>query len=172
MAPTSAPGLTTATTTATPAMPATAMVAVRGKHLAAAPGTSERAQYAHCVEHRRDGSQFRRHSDRVRHLQDQQGRYAHRVEHRRDRNRFRRHSDRVRHLQDQQGHQAASLQRAGQDRDHGVASVRQHRPLGVVARGNYHFMVKYSNHCNKLEATYFISTRTRRCRVWSNSYNT
>ena len=69
-APTITPGLATATATASPAMPATAIAAVGGEHLAPALGTSEGEHLAPAsrvseptyhagrVEHRRDGSQF------------------------------------------------------------------------------------------------------------------
>ena len=67
-----------------------------GERLAPAPGTSERAHHAGRAEYRRDGSKF------------------HRL------------ADHVRHLQNQPGHQAANSQQAGQVRDHGVASARQH----------------------------------------------
>ena len=70
-APTTTPGLPTATATATPAMSATAMPAVRDKHLAPAPETPEPAHHARRVEHRLDGSRFNRLTGRVQSLQDQ-----------------------------------------------------------------------------------------------------
>ena len=77
-APTFTPRLATATPTTIPAMPATAIAAAGGEHLAPAPRiserqnlalaprTSKRAHYEGCVEHRRGGSQFRRLADCVR----------------------------------------------------------------------------------------------------------
>ena len=55
-APTTTPGPPTATAAASPAMPATAMVAGGGEHLAPAPGASRRMHRAGRAEYRRDGS--------------------------------------------------------------------------------------------------------------------
>ena len=78
-APTITPGLVTATTIATLAMPTAAMAAVRSEYLAPPPGTSrqkhltpaprasERAYHAVHAEHRRDGSRLHRLADRVGH---------------------------------------------------------------------------------------------------------
>ena len=41
-----------------------------------------------------------------------------------------------------------------------------------MARGNYRFMAKCSDDCTKFEAVYFISTKTKCRRLWSNSYKT
>ena len=138
--------LQTATTTATLAMPTTVIAAAGIEHLTPAPGTSERkhmspalgtskpAHHAGHVECRRDGSQL------------------HRLAYR------------VRHSRGQQRHQTANLQRAGQDRDHEVASARQQRPFGPVTpteRGNYRSMIKCSDHSAKFKAGYFISTKDK-----------
>ena len=111
-APTITLALATAITTATLVVPTTAMVAAGSEHLALAPGTSEREHLAPAP----------RASERALHVG--------RVEYRRDGSQFHRLADRVRHLQDQQRHQIAISQRAGQDRDHGVASAHRHQPLG------------------------------------------
>ena len=110
-APTVTIKLATATTTATPAMSTTVVVAERVEHLSPALGTSEREHLAPTP----------RASEQVHH--------ADRAEHRRGGSQFHRLADRVRHLQDQQRNQTVNSQRAGQNRDHGVASACQRRPL-------------------------------------------
>ena len=89
------PGLATATTTATPAMPTPALAAAESEHLVPSPGTSEREDLAPAPQT----------SERAHH--------AGHAEHRREGSRFHRLTDRVRHVQERQWHQTASSQRAG-----------------------------------------------------------
>ena len=109
-APTITPGLATAT--ATPTVPATAIAAAGGEHVVPVPLTSKREQLVTAP----------RTSDRAHHTG--------RAEHRRDGSKFYWLADRVRHLQDKHRNQTTNSQKARQDRDHGAASARQHRPLG------------------------------------------
>ena len=110
-APTITPGLATANTPTTAAMPTTTISAAGSEHLTPAPGISERKQPPPAL----------RASKRAHH--------AHRTEHRRDGSQFNRFADRVQFSQVQQRHQTANLQRGVQDQDHGEALASQHRPF-------------------------------------------
>ena len=106
--PTITLGLANAITTARPAILTTVMAVAGSKQLAPAPETSEREHLAPTPQA----------SELVHH--------AGRTEHHRDGSQFHRLADRVRHLQHQQRHQTANSPQAGKDRDTGAASACQH----------------------------------------------